>query len=147
MVHVPYKGSGPSIIDLVGGQIQMTFAQPSVSLPHAKAGKLRVLAVTSVKHVASWPEAPPLAQAAALAGFEATSWQGVVAPGKTPRPIVARLYSEIARALDSAEIRAKLVAESSEPGGMLPEEFAQYIRNEIAKWKRVVKEANIKVEG
>jgi tripartite-type tricarboxylate transporter receptor subunit TctC len=146
MVHVPYKGSAPSIIDLVGGQVQMTFAQPSVSLPHAKAGKLRVLGVTSTKPVASWPDAPPITQAAGLPGFEATSWQGVVAPQKTPRVIVARLYSEIVKALNSSDIRAKLAAESSEVGGMPPDEFAQYIRNEIEKWKRVVKEANITVE-
>jgi tripartite-type tricarboxylate transporter receptor subunit TctC len=146
MMHVPYKGSAPSIIDLVGGQVQMTFAQPSVSLPHAKAGKLRVLGVTSTKPVASWPDAPPIAQAAGLPGFEATSWQGVVAPARTPKVIVARLYTEFVKALNSSEIRAKLAAESSEVGGMPPEEFAQYIRNEIWKWKRVVKEANIKVE-
>jgi tripartite-type tricarboxylate transporter receptor subunit TctC len=146
MVHVPYKGSAPSIIDLVGGQIHMTFAQPSVSLPHAKAGRLRVLGVTSLKPVASWPDAPPLAQAAGLPGFEATSWQGVVAPGKTPKVIISRLHSEIVRALNAPDIRAKLAAESSEIGGMAPEQFAQYIRDEIAKWKRVVKDANIKVE-
>jgi tripartite-type tricarboxylate transporter receptor subunit TctC len=146
MVHVPYKGSAPSIIDLVGGQIHMTFAQPSVSLPHAKAGRLRVLGVTSLKPVASWPDAPPLAQAAGLPGFEATSWQGVVAPGKTPKVIISRLHSEIVKALNAPDIRAKLAAESSEIGGMAPEQFAQYIRDEIAKWKRVVKDANIKVE-
>ncbi|MGZ5093727.1 MAG: Bug family tripartite tricarboxylate transporter substrate binding protein [Burkholderiales bacterium] len=146
MVHVPYKGAAPSIIDLVGGQVQMTFAQPSVSLPHAKAGKLRVLGVTSTKAVASWPDAPPIAQAAGLPGFEATSWQGIVAPARTPKVIVDRLYSEFVKALNSSEIRAKLAAESSEVGGMPPEEFARYIRDEISKWKRVVKEANIKVE-
>jgi tripartite-type tricarboxylate transporter receptor subunit TctC len=146
MVHVPYKGSAPSITDLVGGQVQMTFAQPSVSLAHAKAGRLRILGVTSLKPVASWPDAPPIAQAGGLPGFEATSWQGVVAPARTPRAIIARLHAEIVKALNSPELKAKLAAESSEVGGMPPEEFAQYIRNEIAKWTRVVKEANIKVE-
>jgi tripartite-type tricarboxylate transporter receptor subunit TctC len=146
MVHIPYKGSAPSITDLVAGQVQMTFAQPSVSLGHAKAGKLRILGVTSLKPVASWPEAPPIAQAAGLPGFEATSWQGVVAPARTPAPIVTRLYDEIVKALNSPDIRAKLAAESSEPGGMPPVEFGRYVANEIAKWKRVVKDANIKVE-
>jgi tripartite-type tricarboxylate transporter receptor subunit TctC len=146
MVHVPYKGSAPSIIDLVGGQVHMTFAQPSVSLAHAKAGRLRILGVTSLKPVVSWPDAPPLAQAAALPGFEATSWQGVVVPAKTPNVIISRLYGEIVRALSAPDLRAKLAAESSEVGGMPPEQFAQYIRNEIAKWKRVVKDANIKVD-
>lgn len=146
MVHVPYKGSAPSITDLVAGQVQMTFAQPSVSLGHAKAGKLRILGVTSLKPVASWPEAPPIAQAAGLPGFEATSWQGVVAPARTPKAIVSRLYDEVVKALNSPDIRTKLAAESSEPGGMPPPQFAQHIANEIAKWRRVVKEANIKID-
>jgi tripartite-type tricarboxylate transporter receptor subunit TctC len=134
------------MIDLVAGQIQMTFAQPSVSLGYAKAKRLRVLGVTSLKRVASWPEAPPIAETAGLQGFEATSWQGVVAPARTPQPIVNRLYQEVVKALNSADVRAKLAAESSEPGGMPPPEFARFIASEIAKWKRVVKEANIKVE-
>jgi tripartite-type tricarboxylate transporter receptor subunit TctC len=146
MVHVPYKGAAPSMTDLIGGQVQMTFAQPSVSLGHAKAGKLRILGVTSLKPVASWPDAPPIAAAASLPGFEATSWQGVVAPSKTPKTIIARLHGEIVRALNAPDLRAKLAAESSEPGGMPPDEFGQYIRKEIEKWKRVVKDANIKIE-
>ena len=146
MVHVPYKGSAPSITDLVGGQVQLTFAQPSVSLPHAKAGKLRILGVSSLKPISSWPDAPPLAEAAGLPGFEATSWQGVVVPGKTPRPLITRLHTEIVKALNAPDVRAKLAAESSEVGGMPPEAFAQYIRNEIEKWRKVVKDANIKVE-
>ena len=146
MVHVPYKGAAPSMTDLVGGQVQMTFAQPSVSLGHAKAKKLRILGVTSLKPVSSWPEAPPLAQTPGLLGFEATSWQGLVAPAKTPAAIVARLYDEVVKALYSPDMRAKLAAESSEPGGMVPPDFARYIATEIVKWKRVVKEANIKIE-
>ena len=146
MVHVPYKGSAPAITELVGGQVQMTFSQPSVSLGHAKAGKLRILGVTSLKPVASWPEAPPIAQAGGLPSFEATSWQGVVAPAGTPKQIISRLHAEIVKALNSPDLRAKLNAESSEAGGIPPEEFAQYIRSEIEKWKRVVKEANIRIE-
>jgi tripartite-type tricarboxylate transporter receptor subunit TctC len=146
MVHVPYKGSAQSITELLGGQVQMTFAQPSVSLGHAKAGKLRILGVTSAKSIPSWPDAPPIAVAGGLPGFEATSWQGVVAPARTPRPIVDRLYAEIMKALNTPELRAKLAAESSEIGGMPPEQFGKFIANEIAKWKRVVKAANIKVE-
>ena len=146
MVHVPYKGSAQSITELLGGQVQMTFAQPSVSLGHAKAGKLRILGVTSSKPISAWPDAPPIAQAG-LPGFDATSWQGVVAPAKTPRAIVNRLHAEIVKALNTPELKAKLAAESSEVGGMPPEQFAQFIANEIAKWKRVVKDANIKIES
>jgi tripartite-type tricarboxylate transporter receptor subunit TctC len=147
MVHVPYKGSAQSITEVLGGQVQMTFAQPSVSLGHAKAGKLRILGVTSAKPIAVWPDAPPIAQAGGLPGFEATSWQGCVAPAKTPRAIVNRLHAEIVKALNTPELKAKLAAESSEVGGMPPEQFAAFVSNEIAKWKRVVKEANIKIEG
>jgi tripartite-type tricarboxylate transporter receptor subunit TctC len=146
MVHVPYKGAAPSMTDLIAGQVQMTFAQPSVSLGHARAKKLRILGVTSLSSVASWPEAPPIAQTPGLQGFEAISWQGLVAPARTPAPIVTRLYDEVVKALSSRDMRAKLAAESSEPGGMPPPEFARFIAHEIAKWKRVVKEANIKVE-
>jgi tripartite-type tricarboxylate transporter receptor subunit TctC len=145
MVHVPYKGAAQAMTELLGGQVQMTFAQPSVSLGHAKAGKIRILGVTSLKPVASWPDAPPIAQT--LPGFEATSWQGVVAPAKTPRAIVDRLYKEIVKALNAPDMRAKLAAESSEAGGMPPEQFAKFIAGEIQKWKRVVKDANIKIES
>ena len=145
MVHVPYKGSAQSITELLGGQVQLTFAQPSVSLGHAKAGKLRILGVTSPKPLSTWPDAQPIAQV--LPGFEATSWQGVVAPAKTPRPIVDRLYTEIVKALATPELKAKLAAESSEVGGMPPEQFGKFLASEIAKWKRVVKDANIRIEG
>ncbi|HEX2831341.1 MAG TPA: tripartite tricarboxylate transporter substrate binding protein [Burkholderiales bacterium] len=144
MVHVPYKGAAQSMTELLGGQVQSTLAQPSVSLGHAKAGKLRILGVTSAKPVASWPDAPPIAQT--LPGFEATSWQGVVAPLKTPAPIVQRLYTEIVKALNSPELKTKLAAESSEVGGMPPEEFRKFLASEIAKWKRVVKDAHIRIE-
>ena len=146
MVHVPYKGSAPSIADLVAGQVQTTFSQPSVALPHAKAGRLRVLGVTSLKPIAAWPDAPPIARAGSLPGFEATSWQGIVAPARTPKHIVSILHSEVVRGLNSSDIRTKLATESSEVGGMPPEEFGRYIRDEIEKWKRVVRDANIKVE-
>jgi tripartite-type tricarboxylate transporter receptor subunit TctC len=141
---VAVAGAAPSMTDLIGGQVQMTFAQPSVSLAHAKAGKLRILGVTSAKPVSSWPDAPPIAQA--VPGFEATSWQGVVAPARTPAAIVNRLYSEVMKALGTPELRAKLSAESSEVGGMPPEKFRVFIAEEIAKWKRVVRVAHITVD-
>jgi tripartite-type tricarboxylate transporter receptor subunit TctC len=146
MVHVPYKGAAQSITELLGGQVQMNFAQPSVSLGHAKAGKLRILGVTSAKSISAWPDAPPIAVAGGLPGFEATSWQGLVAPARTPKPVVDRLYTEVLKALNSPDLRAKLAAESSEVGGMPPPEFGRFIANEIAKWRRVVREAGIKVE-
>lgn len=145
MVHVPYKGSVPSMIDLLAGQVQMTLAQPAVTLTHAKAGKIRLLGVSSLKPLSSWPDAPPISEAG-VPGYEAESWQGVVAPAKTPRAIIMRLHAEIVKALNSPEIRNRLTAEGSEVGGGTPEAFAQHIRSEIAKWIGVVKDANIKIE-
>ena len=130
--------------DLLAGQVQMTFAQPAVSLAPAKAGRLRILGVTSAKRLASWPEAPPIADA--LPGFEAASWQGVVVPAKTPKALIERLHGEIVKALHSKEIEGRLIAEGSVIGGISPEEFARYIKSEIGKWTRVVKEAGIKIE-
>jgi len=145
MVHIPYKGAAQATAEVLAGQIQMTFSQPAVMLPHAKAGKLKVLAVTSRKRLASWADAPPIAEAG-VPGYEAASWQGVLAPAKTPRAIIDRLHAEIVKALHSAEIERRLVAEGSEIGGISPEDFGRHIKTEIAKWQRVVKEANIKVE-
>jgi tripartite-type tricarboxylate transporter receptor subunit TctC len=145
MIHVPYKGAAPSITELVGGQVHSTLAQPSVSLGHAKAGKLRILGVSSLKPISSWPDARPIAET--LPGYETTSWQGVVAPAKTPPAIVQRLYTEIVKALNTPELKTKLAAESSEIGGMPPEQFGKFLASEIAKWKRVVKDANIKIES
>ena len=144
MVHIPYKGAGQSITEVIAGQVQMTFAQPAVSLQHAKAGKLRVLGVTSKKRLSSWQDAPPIADT--VPGYESVSWQGVVAPLKTPKPIIDRLHAEIVKALHSKEIESRLTAEGSEISGMSPQEFGAYIKEEIAKYRRVVKEAKIKVE-
>ncbi|HKA40643.1 MAG TPA: tripartite tricarboxylate transporter substrate binding protein [Burkholderiales bacterium] len=144
MVHIPYKGAAPSMTDLIAGQVQMTFSQPAVTLAHAKAGKVRILGVTSLRRLASWPEAQPIADT--VAGFEAASWQGVVLPAMTPKPIVERLHAEIVKALHSREIEGRLLAEGTEIGGIAPAEFGRYIKTEIAKWTRVVKEAGIKVE-
>ena len=144
MVHIPYKGAAQSVTELLAGHVQMTFNQPATTLSHAKAGKLKVLGVTSLKPLSSWPEAPPVAQT--LPGFEATSWQGVLAPAGTPRPIIERLNREIVKALHAREVESRLLAEGSEIWGSSPEEFARHIKTEIVKWAKVVKDANIKAE-
>jgi tripartite-type tricarboxylate transporter receptor subunit TctC len=146
MVHIPYKGAAQATAEVAAGHVQMSFSQPSVMLPHARAGRVKVLGVTGLKSLPSWPDAPPVAQAGGLPGFEASSWQGVVAPARTPKPIIDRLHQEIVKALHSPEVERRLLAEGSEIGGMPPEAFAAYVRNEIAKWTRVVKEAGIRVE-
>jgi len=144
MVHVPYKGAAPAVAEVIAGQVQMTFTQPATALPHAKTGRLRLLAVSARKALPSWPEAPPIADT--LPGYETSTWQGVLVPARTPKPIVDRLYGEIVKALHSKELAGRLQAEGSEVGGIPPAEFGAYIKSEIAKWKRVVKEAGIKAE-
>jgi tripartite-type tricarboxylate transporter receptor subunit TctC len=146
MVHIPYKGAAQATAATAAGQVQMTFSQPAVALAPARAGRIRVLGVTSLKPLASWPEAPPIAEAAGLPGFEASSWQGLVAPARTPRAILDRLHRETVKALHSPDIEHRLHSEGSEIGGMPPAEFAAYVRREIEKWTRVVREADIKVE-
>ena len=144
MVHVPYKGAAPAVQEVIAGQIQMTFTQPATAFPAAKAGRLRLLAVSAKKALASWPDAPPIADT--LPGYETSTWQGVLVPARTPKPIIDRLYAEIVKALHSKEMEARLRTEGSEVGGIPPAEFAAHIKSEIAKWTRVVKEAGIKVE-
>ncbi len=144
LVHVPYKGSAQSVTDVMGGQVHATFAQPPVMLAQAKAGKLKVLGVTSRKRHASWPDAPPIAQA--LPGYEAASWQGLVVPARTPSAVIDKLHRETVVALNSGELRKRLLAEGSEIGGMLPTEFGAYIRSELTKWTKVVRDSNIRVE-
>jgi tripartite-type tricarboxylate transporter receptor subunit TctC len=145
MVHVPYKGgSGQSIIELIGGQVEMTLAQPTVVLPHAKNKRLKILGVTGLKPLNAWPSARPVAET--IPGYESTSWQGLVVPANTPKPIIDRLYTEVVKALRSPDLTAKLLAEGSVIGGMPPEAFATHIRSETAKWTKVFKDANIPLE-
>ncbi|MCE9639570.1 MAG: tripartite tricarboxylate transporter substrate binding protein [Betaproteobacteria bacterium] len=145
LTHVPYKGSAPALTDLLGGHIQLTFSQPPLVLTHIRSGKLKGLAVTSARRLAALPEFPTIAESG-LAGYDATSWQGAVAPAGTPRAIVMKLNSEINRALKLPEIGARLAAEGSEPGATTPDEFAAYIKREIVKWAKVIKESGIKAE-
>ena len=145
MTHVPYKGASLAPTDLIGGQIQLTFSQPPIVLPHIKSGKLKGLAVTSPKRLAALPDFPTVAESG-VPGFDATSWQGIVAPAATPRAIVDLLNTEIRRALQSPEIGARLSAEGSEPGNTTPAEFAAYIRSEIDKWRKVVKTSGIRTD-
>jgi tripartite-type tricarboxylate transporter receptor subunit TctC len=145
IVHIPYKGSAQATAEVAAGHVQMSFSQPAVALPHAKAGRVKMLGVTGLKPLQSWPEARPVAEAG-LPGFEASSWQGVLVPARTPKPVIIRLHKEIVAGLRSAEVERRLLADGSEIGGGSPEEFGAYIRSEIEKWTRVVKEAGIKVE-
>lgn len=145
MVHVPYKGGGPAVTDLVGGQVTMTFANLTTVLPFAKAGRLRALAVTSVKRSPALPDMPTMAEAG-VPGFEAATWNGLLAPAATPKEIVARLNADIVKVLQMPDTREKMAANALEPIGDSSAAFGSHISAEIARWAKVVKAARLKTE-
>jgi tripartite-type tricarboxylate transporter receptor subunit TctC len=144
MVHIPYKGTAPGVVDLLAGQVSVMAPNLLTALPHIKAGKLRALAVTSPKRSEGLPEVPTIAES--LPGYDSTQWYGVLAPAGTPREIVARLHDEIVRALRTPEVMQRLAADGAEPVGSSPEEFAAFIKSEIDKWARVASAAGIRAE-
>ena len=139
MTHVPYKGSGPMLTDLLAGQLQLSFSSVPTALPHIKSGRLRALAVTLLARSSVLPDLPTVQEAAGLKGFELSLWQGIVAPAATPRAIVMKLNQQIVGSLRTPEMNAKLTAQGLEAVGNTPEQFRAYIGEEIAKWTRVVK--------
>jgi tripartite-type tricarboxylate transporter receptor subunit TctC len=145
IVHVPYKGSGPAVTDLLGGQVQMMFDNMPSSLPHVKAGKLRALGVTSAKRSPALPEVSTIAEAG-VPGYDATSWFGILAPAGTPEPVVTRLQGAIVQALGEPEMRQRMADLGAEPVGDTPAEFGQFITAELAKWAKVVNDAGVKLE-
>jgi tripartite-type tricarboxylate transporter receptor subunit TctC len=144
--HVPFKGSAPAVAAMLGGQVDFAFAVAPDALAHVKAGKLRALAVTGAKRAAPLPDVPTMAEAG-VPGYEATAWFGYLAPAGTPREIVDRLNVEIGKALESAEVRDRLAPGglSELPGGT-PERFGDFVKSEIAKWSKVVKESGAKID-
>jgi len=145
MVHVPYKGLSPALTDLLSGRVQLMFSSVVAILPHIKAGKLRGLAVTGSRRLASMPDLPTIAESG-LPGYEASSWYGVLAPAGTPREIVARLNAELVKALAQPEVRTSLLAEGAEPIGGSPEQFASHIRSEMERLGKLIREAKIRLE-
>ena len=145
LLHVPYKGAAPGVADVAGGQVQAMIINIPTVIALVKAGKLKPLAVTSAKRAASLPEVPTLAESG-LAGYETLAWFGLLAPAKTPPDIVAALHREVQKALAKPEVRDTLARLGSEPFGLGPTEFAAFIRSEIAKYSRIIKDAGIKVE-
>ena len=146
MTHVPYKGSGPMLTDLLAGQLQLSFSSVPTALPHIKSGRLRALAVTLLARSATLPDLPTVQEAAGLKGFEISLWQGIVAPAATPRAIVLKLNQQIAASLRTTDLKNKLTAQGMEVVGNSPEQFAAYIRDEIEKWTRVVKASGARNE-
>jgi tripartite-type tricarboxylate transporter receptor subunit TctC len=143
LIHVPYKGIGPAINDLVGGQVTMMFGAMSAVLPHVKSGKLRALGVASLKRSAAMPELPTIAEQG-LPKFEAVSWYALMAPAGTPAAVVDRLNAESTRSLAKPAIKEKFAAQGLEPGSGKPQDLAATIRTETARWSEVIRKQNIK---
>ena len=143
-VHVPYKGSGPAIQDVIAGQVDMMFDTTVVAGPHIQSGKLRALAVSSAKRLDSMPDVPTVAET--LPGFEVLSWQGIFAPAGTPKAIVDRLNGEILKILATPEMQDRLKSLGMQPSTFTPAQFAAFQKDEVAKWAAVVKATGIKLE-
>jgi tripartite-type tricarboxylate transporter receptor subunit TctC len=146
MVHFPYKGSGPALLDLIGGTMDLMFDNLPSSLPHIRSGKLKAIAVTSLQRSAALPDVPTVAEAGKLPGFDATSWFGLLAPAGTPVEIVNRIQQETAKALATPVLKERLQSQGAIPSGMPPAEFARYIAAETKKWAQVVKASGAKVD-
>jgi len=145
MIHVPYKGATPAIADVVAGHIEIYFGAMVSTLPHAKSGRLRALAVTSAKRVAAAPDMPTLDEQG-LKGFETGSWFGMAVPAATPRDIVAKLHAEATRSIAAPELRKRMSAEGAEFVGDTPEEFTAFFKSEMMKWGKAVKASGAKVD-
>jgi tripartite-type tricarboxylate transporter receptor subunit TctC len=145
MTHVPYKGSPPAVIDLVAGSVDVMFSPASSVIPHVKSGRLRALAVTTAARLPSLPELPTVAESG-LKGYETITWFGFVAPAKTPPAIVTRLNAEIVKALALPDVRSQFELQGIEILGGTPERFADYIREEIAKWAKAIRLSGAKAE-
>jgi tripartite-type tricarboxylate transporter receptor subunit TctC len=146
MVHFPYRGSGPALLDLMGGTMDLMFDNLPSSLPQIKSGKLLALAVTSAERSAALPDVPTVAEAGPLKGFEASSWFGLLAPAGTPAEIVNRMQQETARALASPALKERLLSQGAIPSGMSPVDFSRFIATETKKWAQVVKASGAKID-
>ena len=145
MIHVPYKGLSPALTELLSGEVQVMFSSAVAMLPQVKAGRLRAIAMTGGKRSAAIPDVPTVAESG-LKGYETGSWYGVVAPAGTPKYAIDKLSAEVIRITKSPAITNKLVEEAVIPVGSTPAEFSAYIKSEIARWGKVIKQAGIKIE-
>jgi len=145
LVHVPYKGQAPSVIDQMSGQIQTAFNTAATVLPHIQAGKLKAIAVSTKERFPPMPELPSVHESG-VKGFEGNSWQGVAMPGGTPPDVVSRVYQELSAMVRTPETREKFLAQGILASGMPPDEFAAFVRQEVDKWTKVAKAANIRVD-
>jgi tripartite-type tricarboxylate transporter receptor subunit TctC len=145
LLHVPYKGTGQAVTDLVAGHVDLMFAPAQTVMPYVQTGRLRVLAVTSAKRTETFHDLPTVAESG-VPGYEAIGWFGLLAPAATPGTIVAKLSADVNQALEEPKVRKKMLDLGSDPAGDTPEEFARFIREDQAKWSKLMKEAGIKPE-
>lgn len=145
IVHVPYKGIAPAVVDLLGGQIQLAISAFPTALPHIKSGRLRALAVTSAKRSGLLPDVPTIAESG-LNGYEAAGWFGVLSPAGTPPSVIAKLNTEINRILDLSEVKASLANDGAEPAGGTPAQMAESARAASIKWNKLIRELNLRPE-
>lgn len=142
MVHVPYKGAGPALVDVIAGQVHMTFASVLSSLPHVKSGRLRPLGVTSAKRSVAIPELPTLAEAG-IKGYRTTTWYGLLAPANTPAPIINRLSGEMHKLLESGDVKNRILADGAEPVGGTPNQFQEHLASEMARAREIIQRAGL----
>ncbi|WP_026354880.1 Bug family tripartite tricarboxylate transporter substrate binding protein [Massilia niastensis] len=145
IMHVPYKGSAPAVTDLMGGQVDVMFDSLSSAKPYIESGKLKALAVTTTKRSSVFPNVPTVAEAG-IPGYELSGWYAVFVPGKTPKPVVDRLNGELVKALKLPDVRARFALIGAEPVGSSPEELANTLKTETARWTKIVRERNIKAD-
>jgi tripartite-type tricarboxylate transporter receptor subunit TctC len=143
LTHIPYKGSGPSVAALVGNEVQALFSGPGAAIPQIKAGRIRALAVTTIKRARELPDQPTLDESG-YKGFEVSGWYGVMAPAKTPRPVIERLNRDFVAVLTTGETPKLLMTRGYDPAPMTPEAFGKYLQAEVARWSKAVKEYGIK---
>ena len=146
MTHIPYRGSGPALLDLIGGNIDVMFDNLPSAMPHIKTGKLKAFAVTSAQRSTALPDTPTVEEAGRLKGFDAGSWFGLLAPAGTPPDIVNRIQQEVAKSLNTPAIKEKLLAQGAIPSGNTPQQFTEFINAEHIKWAKVVKASGAKVD-
>jgi tripartite-type tricarboxylate transporter receptor subunit TctC len=144
VVHVPYKGAGPATVGLLSNEADLLFANPGVFMPHIRAGRLRPIAVASPRRISVFPDLPTFAESG-FPGFESASWYGLAAPARTPTAIITLLHSEVVKVLNHPDILAQFALDGAQPVGNTPQAFSQEIRDDIAKWAKVIRDANIKM--
>ena len=145
LIQVPYKSSAQMTIDAMGGQVDLIFHNAPVVQPHVRSGKLRGLAVTSVRRLAGVPDLPTMIEAG-MPGFEVTAWFGLMAPAGTPPAVIAKINADTVRVINTADVKERFMTQAAEPGGNKPEEFAAFIQAETAKWAKVIKASGAKAD-